>query len=125
MSLTDIVNPTVLDTIKAKLLTVMQNVYYGIAEEIEPISLWDYIVFNRDSISRNDNRTGFTDYFAVHIVCENWIPDETIDSVIEVMESIAGMRLANSEISFSYSEKPNTRAVIEIASLRFCKPRKR
>lgn len=111
--------------IEAKLFEVADRVFYGSADDLENNALWNYIVFWRDSMKRSDNRTSFTDYYTVAVVQENWVTDELIESVISVMESLSGMRLANSEIDFNYSRKPGTNAVIEIATLTFCRPRKK
>lgn len=115
-----------LQLIETKLLNVLPTVYYGTArDDEEHITLWNYIVFWRDSVKRSANNTSFTDYYTVAIVHEDWAPNELIEQIISEMESIPGMRLANSEIDFNYSRKPSTNAVIEIATLTFCVPRKR
>lgn len=114
-----------LNEIKAKLREVSDVVYYGSADEIEPNVLWDYIVFWRNRRSRSANNTGYTHGFNVAIVNEEWVPDETIDSVIEKMESLAGMRLSSSDVTFEYTRKPSTNAVIEIAILQFSRARKK
>lgn len=114
-----------LEQIESKLQEIMNPVYYGSAREDENIALWNYFVFWRDSIKRSANNTSYTDYYSVAIVHENWVPNELIYETISNMESIPGMRLANSEVGFNYSRKPSTNAVIEIATLTFCCPRKR
>ena len=114
-----------LEQIESKLQEIMNPVYYGSAREDENIALWNYFVFWRDSIKRSANNTSYTDYYSVAIVHENWVPNELIYETISNMESIPGMRLANSEIGFNYSRKSSTDAVIEIATLTFCCPRKR
>ena len=114
-----------LELIESKLQEVLNPVYYGSARDDENITLWNYIVFWRDSTKRSSNNTSFTDYYSVAIVHENWVPNELIDQTIAQMEAIPGMRLANSEVGFNYSRKPSTNAVIEIATLTFCMPRKR
>ena len=111
--------------IEAKLFEAADHVFYGSADDLENNALWNYIVFWRDSTKRNDNKTSFTDYYTVAIVQENWVADELIEQVITLMESLSGMRLANSEIDFNYSRKPGTNAVIEIATLTFSRPRKK
>lgn len=114
-----------LEQIESKLMEVLPTVYYGSARDDENITLWNYIVFWRDSTKRSTNNTSFTDYYTVAIIHENWVPDALIEQTITNMESISGMRLSNSEIGFDYSRKPSTDAVIEIARLTFCMPRKR
>lgn len=113
-----------LELIESKLQEVLNPVYYGSAGEVENTALWNYIVFWRDSTKRSTNYTSFTDYYTVAIVHENWVPDDLIEKIITNMESIRGVRLANSDIDFNYSRKPSTDAVIEIATLTFYCPRK-
>ena len=113
-----------LELIESKLQEVLNPVYYGSARD-ENIALWNYIVFWRDSTKRSTNNTSFTDYYTVAIVHENWVPDDIIEQTISKLEAVPGIRLSNAEISFNYSRKPSTDAVIEIATLTFCAPRKR
>ena len=114
-----------LEAIESKLREVADLVFYGSADDVANNALWNYIVFFRDSLRRGANNTTLTDYFTVGVVHENWVPDEMIESVIEKMESLPGMRLANTDIEFNYSRKPSTNAVIEIASIKFSRARKR
>lgn len=114
-----------LNAIEEKLQAFADKVFYGTADEVKPSELWNYIVFWRDRLARNEGNTGYTDYYNVAVVNENWVPDELISSVIEAMETLSGMRLARSDISFEYTRKPSTGQVIEIAIITFCKSRKR
>lgn len=113
-----------LDAIKDKLLEIASPVFYGTADELKPTVLWNYIVFWRDRLARNENNTGYTDYYTVAVVQENWVPDDMISSVITAIENLPGMRLARNDISFEYTRKPSTDNVIEIALITFCKNRK-
>ena len=114
-----------LELIESKLQEVLNPVFYGTAGNVENIDLWNYIVFWRDSTKRSASNTSFTDYYTVAIIHENWVPDDLIEQIITNMESIRGVRLANSDVDFNYSRKPSTDAVIEIATLMFYCPRKR
>lgn len=114
-----------LQTIETALKTVMPLVFYGSADDVGNASLWDYIVFFRDHTSRNQSNSGFTDYYTVALVHENWVPDELISDTIAALEALPGIRLASQDISFDYTRKPSTNAVIEIASLSFSRSRKR
>lgn len=114
-----------LQTIEAALKEVCEPVFYGAANDLNNAALWNYIVFFRDRTSRSATNKGFSDYFRVGIVHENWVPVEMIDAVVEKMENIPGMRLAESDIDFDYTVKPGTSAIIEVASLAFVRPRKR
>lgn len=114
-----------LQQIETKLREVADLVFYGSADDIAGNVLWKYIVFWRDRATRTSTNNSFTDYYSVSIVHENWVPDEMISDVIEKLESLPGVRLANSDIGFNYTFKPNTSAVIEIATLTFSRARKR
>lgn len=114
-----------LELIESKLLEVLPTVYYSSVSEDEDITIWNYIVFRRANIKRSTNNTSFTDYYSVSIIHENWMPDELIEQVIVNMESIPGMRMANPEIALEGIRKPSTKAVVEIATMLFCRPRKR
>lgn len=114
-----------LKPIESKLYEVADKVYYGAADEADNIALWNYIVFLRNTIRRGPNNTSYSNYYTVAIVHENWVPQEMIDAVIEKVESLPGMRLAQSDIEFDYTRKPGTNAVIEVASIPFVHARKK
>lgn len=114
-----------LQQIEAKLREVADLVFYGSADDVANNVLWQYIVFWRERTARNQNNNSFTDFYSVAIVHENWVPDEMISEVIEKLEQLPGVRLANSDIGFNYTFKPSTNAVIEIATLTFSRARKR
>ena len=114
-----------LQAIESALKEVMEPVFYGSADDVSNSALWNYIVFFRDRRARNQNNTGFTDYYTVGIVHENWVPDEMLDAVIEKLEELPGMRIANTDVNFNYTRKPGTNAVIEVATLTFSRARKR
>lgn len=114
-----------LQAIEAALKKVQEPVFYGSADDVGNAALWNYIVFFRDRRARNQNNTGVTDYFTVGIIHENWVPDEMLEAVIEKLEAIPGIRIANTDVTFDYTRKPGTNAVIEIATLTFSRARKR
>lgn len=111
--------------IEAKLKEISDVVYYGSADDKDNLPLWNYIVFFRDTVRRGANNTGFTDYFTVAIVQENWIPDEMIEETITKLEALPGVRLAGQDIDYNYTRKPGTNAVVEIATIPFSRARKR
>ena len=114
-----------LQAIETTLREMQKPVFYGSADDVGNAALWNYIVFFRDRKVRNQNNTGYTDYFTVAIIHENWVPDEMIEAVIAKIEAMPGFRLANADVSFEYTRKPGTNAVIEVASLTFTHVRKR
>lgn len=114
-----------LQTIESKLREVSDLVFYGSADDVGNSALWNYIVFLRDRTSRSANNTGYTDFYTVAVIHENWVPDEMIESIVSKLETLPGVRLANTDIEFNYTRKPSTNAVIEIATLTFARARKR
>lgn len=112
----------ILNDIREKLLEVDQNVFYGMVDNSVRETVWDYIVFERERIAINPNKTGRSYYFTVHIVRENFIPEGLENEVIDKMLEISGMRLADNDPTFDYVPKPNTNVVVEMLSIRFVKP---
>lgn len=114
----------ILEDIQKKLKEVDDNVFYGMVDSSMQATIWDYIVFNRTTMKANPNKTGYTDYFTVHIIRENWIPEGFEAEVINKMLEINGMRLAGNDAVYSYVPKPNTNVVIEMLSIDFMKAKK-
>lgn len=115
----------ILDEIKAKLEEIDPNVYYGIVDLERAGDIWDYIVFDRDVMKTNPNKTGFSDVYTVHIVRETFIPDGVAEAVIEKMLEIKGMKIAGTDSEYVYLMKPNTDAVAEMLSVDFVRARKK
>ena len=113
----------ILDDIKSQLETVDQRVFYGMVDDVVTETVWDYIVFNRTKFSPTGNKTGYADGYDVHIVRENFIPEGVDLSVIEKMQSIHGMRLADGG-EYNYIQKPKTNIVVEMLTLHFVRARK-
>lgn len=62
----------------------------------------------------------------VAIIREGYVPDDDIDLCIEKINSIPGMKFdSKSEISFEYTVKANTNALIEMAVIPFTHTRKK
>ena len=115
----------ILNDINNKLLEVDNSVYYGMVHSEKKETLWNYIVFNRTSMKPSANKTGYTDGFIVHIIREEWIPEGLAEEVIAKMLEINGMRLASTDMQYTYVQKPNTDIVIEMLSIEFVSPRKK
>ena len=98
------------------------NVFYGMVDDKMRETVWDYIVFNRKVTKPGTNRTGYSYYFSVNIVRENFIPEGLDLSVIKKMLEIPGMRLAESDMEYNYTAKPNTNNVVEMLSIDFVRP---
>ena len=101
-----------------------ENVFYGMVDSKMQETLWNYIVFNRTTMTQNSNKTSYTDRYTVHIIREEWIPEGFEIEVINKMLEIAGMRLAGNDAVYTYVPKPNTNTVIEMLSIDFVKPKK-
>lgn len=114
----------ILDEIYTKLKTLNDNVWYGMTEDITNLDELDYLVFFRDYTTYYQEKKSFSDYYTVAIVKENYIPVDYFLQVVEVMESITGMKVSNDNINYDYTKKPNTDVTIEIATINFVKARK-
>ncbi len=111
-----------LTDIQTKLQELDGNVYYGAVDNSRKETKWNYIVFDRQKMSVSTNKTGYSYYFSVHIVRENFIPEGFEKTVIDKMLEIDGMRLASSDGIYDYVTKPNTNIVVEMFSVDFVKP---
>lgn len=114
----------ILEEIKQQLETIDSRVYYGMVDDRVRETVWDYIVFNRTNVKRTGNRTGLADYYDVHIIRENFIPEGIDVEVIEKMLEISGMNLSSDDGSYTYVQKPNTNTVVEMLTLHFVRARK-
>ena len=114
----------ILIDIEAKLKEIDQNVFYGMVDRRVAETVWDYIVFNRTNIKHSTNRTATSDYFDVHIIRENYIPDGLEDQVIDRLCALPGVRFAGENVEFNYVQKPNTNIVVEMMTIPFVRARK-
>lgn len=113
-----------LKEIEEKLHELDPNVYYGIVDESRKETVWDYIVFNRTTVKHSTNKTADSDYFDVHIIRENYIPEGFDREVIDKITSLNGVRLASADSPFQYVQKPNTNTVVEVLTISFVRARK-
>ena len=114
----------ILNEIQTKLKELDEHVFYGMVDNSMQETLWNYIVFNRQKIVENKNKTGYTYYYTVHIIREEWIPEGFEIDVINKMLEINGMRLTGNDPVYSYVPKPNTNIVVEMLSIDFMKAKK-
>lgn len=112
----------ILNEIKEKLQEIDSRVFYGIASSSVRETVWNYIVFNRKPTKVGANRTGYSYYFSVNIIREEFIPEGLDLAVIEKMLEIPGMRLAGNDMEYNYVAKPNTDTVVEMLSIDFVRP---
>mgnify|MGYP003291757423 CR=1 FL=1 len=76
----------ILNEIKEKLEDIDENVFYGAVDSSMKETLWNYIVFNRVKLSPNQNKTGYTAEYAVHIIREEYIPEGLEEEVIDALK---------------------------------------
>lgn len=114
----------ILSDIEAKLREIDPCVYYGIVDESRKETLWNYIVFNRSTITHSANKTSATDHFEVHIIRENYVPEGMDTAVIDKLCALPGVRLAGTDCAFNYVQKPNTNIVVEMLTIPFIRARK-
>ena len=113
----------ILADIEAKLKEIDPNVYYGMVDENENIVNYNYIVFNRKTITHNANKTSASDYLDVHVVRENYVPEGMDTAIIKALCELPGVKSAG-DCSFLYALKPNTNTVVEIMTVPFVRARK-
>lgn len=108
--------------IKAALEALGLTVYYGAAGRLSGEDVWDYIVFYRTTLSPSASKTSLSQVYEVAVVCEEYVPDETVFGVIDAMTALPGFKLADTGGTYQYTTKPNTEQVIEILTLDFVRP---
>lgn len=113
----------ILTDIKNKLKEIDDNVFYGMVDSKMKETNWNYIVFNRKSLTSNTNKTSFSEVFSVHVIRENFIPEDLPIEVINKIQELAGVRLAG-EGAYNYIEKSNTNVVVEMFSIDFVRAKK-
>jgi hypothetical protein len=109
----------ILAEIKEKLLEIDPIVFYGAVNPNEIETVWDYIVFERKVTKPSTNQTGYSHYFTVHIIRENFVPEGLELDVIAKMKEIPGMKLSSNDMTYDYTVKPSTDAVVEMLSIDF------
>lgn len=114
----------ILTDIEAKLREVDPYVYYGIVDESRKETVWNYTVFNRTSIKHSANKTAASDYFDVHVIRENYVPEGIDTEIIKRLCALPGVKLAGTDSTFDYVPKPNTNIVIEMLTISFVRARK-
>lgn len=98
--------------------------YYGMVDDSVKSSNWNYIVFNRTIVKHSTNKTSASDFFDVHIIRENYIPEGIDTEIIEKLCELPGVRLSGTESAFNYVLKPNTNIVVEMLTINFLRARK-
>lgn len=116
----------ILNEIKDKLEAIDPIVFYGAVKRKKMQNKpWNYIVFSRDVLKSNPNKTGFSDVYMVSIVREEFIPEGLAEEIIEKMSEIKGMKHAGTDAEYNYMVKPNTDDVVEMLTISFVRARKK
>ena len=113
-----------LNDIKEKLQEIEPNVFYGMVDPVMRETEWNYSVFERKKLSFNENKTSASQYFTLHIIREEFIPEGLEFEMIKKVLEIPGMRLSSQDGEYDYVAKPNTNTVVEMFSIDFVKPKK-
>lgn len=103
-----------------KLLEIDNTVYYGMVDNVNNNDEWNYTVFFR-TVGNYKKNLNSNIYFKVAIVRENYIQDTLLNTIIEKVEELDGVRVVESSINFEYTMKNNTNTVCEILTLDFVK----
>lgn len=110
-----------LDKLKKILESLDENLYYGQVARVP--ERWNYTTFNRSTVSKaGKSKMDFCEYYEVHIVRENYIPEGYIYEVIRKIVSGTRLRLADKDITFDYFLKGNTDLSVEVATITFAMP---
>lgn len=118
-----------LDEINIKLIEFKNNnpelnircVKYGAMPAGES-DIKNYIVFNRSVTSRSGtSKTDFNKYYEIHLVHEDFIPEDSEFTLINKILEIPGIKLASNDIEYDYAIKSKTKTVVEIATITFTK----
>ena len=108
-----------LDDIKRALEELGYKAYYG-RSLAKPNDDWNYFVFNKSRTSRaGTNRRDYNKYYQIHFICEDFE-----FKVIKQITENTKLKLADTEIVFSYITKNNTDRVVEICTIEFTKAKK-
>lgn len=97
--------------------------YYGIATPAER-DPWNYYVFRRVALKKSGSGgTDFRRHYHVAIVKENYIPEgHEFEVITAIRNAIPRLRLADVDITYSYTTKGATDAVVEVALITFSEP---
>lgn len=99
--------------------------YYGNADpkEGEP---WNYYVFRRVLLKKaGKSGTDFVRRYSIAIVKENYIPEGHEFEVIDAICEATGLKVAEEDITYSYTFKGSTSLVVEVALIPFVEAFKR
>lgn len=113
-----------LDKIRDALQTFGKT-YYGNADPDinEP---WNYYVFRRVRLRKTGTaNVGYNRRYVVAIVKENYIPEGHEFEIINAICEATGLKVAEEDITYSYTFKGSTSLVVEVALIPFVEAFKR
>ena len=96
-------------------------VFYGLVPDGEELESWDYYVFNRAEMEKAGN-VNYKQYYQVHVICENYVPEDEVMKIIQKIGEIPGMNVADKPITYDYTTKGSTDLVVEMATITFARP---
>lgn len=101
------------------------RIFYGLVPDNVELDDWNYFVFGQQKIRKSGTSgNDLNGYWYVVIVRENYIDDETLGSVIDKLSEISGLRLANNDFEYVYTQKGGTGIIVEMLVLQFTKMKK-
>lgn len=106
-------------------LQPLGKTYYGNADPDinEP---WNYYVFRRVRLRKTGTgNVGYARRYVVAIVKENYIPEGHEFEVIDAICEATGLKVAEEDITYSYTFKGSTSLVVEVAVIPFVEALKR
>ena len=100
----------------------MERVFYGLCTEELPT--WNYFVFGRGN-SSEELDASLNEYYDIHIIHEDYIPDGYEYDILKAIKDATGMRpIRSGAIVFNYAQKNNTNMAVEICTIHLTKARK-
>lgn len=121
---------TILDTIQATLTTLAADetvpmsggVFYGMCTA-QNLTEWNYFVFNRRKMLTSNSKA-YTDIIDVHIVHENYIPENYELTVMDALKDALAGFSPYEDVNYDYVTKGDTDIVVEMATISMKKSRK-
>lgn len=103
-------------------LEAFGKTYYGNATPANN-DPWNYYVFRRAALKKSGaGGNNFRRHYTIAIVKENYIPEGHEFEVITAIQEKTKMRLADTDITYSYVMKGATDMVVEVALITFSEP---
>lgn len=98
------------------------NATYGRVTNQEVPEVWNYIVYNRGRTKKSGTSLcDYTEYFEVHLVHEDYLPESAVYELIERLSQIKGLKQSNDDIEYDYAIKNGSNTVVEMATVTFFK----